>query len=102
MESILSSNPTGGALYNFCYGIPTGNPIPPIGKNRGLLVSYDGVATVAGITVCFFRPNGTTFTQELKISRTTPSFYFKNTLLLECRVYGVGAMDAGVTCAAIA
>jgi hypothetical protein len=103
MENILSSNPTSGAVYNFCYGITTGEPIQPIGKNRGLLIShYDSVVGFAGITICFFRPNGTTFTQEFKLSRTSPAFYFKNAFLLECQVYGVGGMGTGVTCAAIA
>lgn len=103
METILSSDPTSGSLYNFCYGIPTGEPIQPIGKNRGLLISFwDNVATTSGITICFFRPNGTTFTQEFKLSRSSPAFYFKNAFLLECQVCGVGGMGTGVTCAAIA
>lgn len=103
MENILASNPTSGAVYNFCYGIPTGTPIQPIGKNRGLLVSFfDNVVNISGITICFYKPNGTTYTQEIKLSRSSPAFYFKNAFLLECQVYGVGDMGTGVTCAAIA
>jgi len=100
MESILTSNPTSGALYNFCYGITTGEPIRPIGPNRGLFISYDAVSAFIGITVCFFKPNGTTFTHEIKLGRSAVSF--RNNFILECEVYGVGGMGSGVTCSAIA
>jgi hypothetical protein len=101
MESILTSNPTSGALYNFCYGITTGEPIQPIGPNRGLFISYDGASNFTGITVCFFKPNGTTFTHEIKLGKMIGSF--RTNFILECEVYGVGGMgESGVTCSAIA
>lgn len=100
MESILTSNPTSGALYNFCYGITTGQPIQRIEPNRGLLISYDGVSVATGITVCFFTPNGATHTQQFQLGRA--GGVFRNNFFLECEVYGVGSMGNGVTCAAIA
>ena len=99
MESILTSNPTSGALYNFCYGITTGQPIQRIEPNRGLFISYDGVSVATGITVCFFRPNGATFTHQFQLSKASS---FRNNFFLECEVYGVGVMGSGVTCAALA
>ena len=101
MESILTSNPTSGALYNFCYGITTGEPIQRIEPNRGLLISWDGsIFVTAGITVCFFRPNGATFTHQFQLGRALG--VFRTNFFLECEVYGVGVMGSGVTCAALA
>jgi hypothetical protein len=100
MESILTSNPTSGALYNFCYGITTGQPIQRIEPNRGLFISYDNQPISTGITVCFFRPNGATFTHQFRLSRA--GGVFSTNFFLECEVYGVGVMGSGVTCAALA
>lgn len=103
MGTIVTLNPTSGALYNFCYGITTGEPIQRIEPNRGLLISFDGSSVaVAGITVCFFRPNGATFTHQFRLGRLGIGSGYRCNFFLECEVYGVGVMGTGLTCAALA
>ena len=102
----LSLTPSGTSdnLYSRAFPVTVGQQI---GTNRGLLWSISDLSVVSpgmGVTaeVSMYRANGTTFTQQLKLSRNASNPAFGNIVILEYRVFSVITLPAGTTCAALA
>ena len=100
----LTTAVTSDNLYSRAFPVTVGQPI---GTNRGLVWSISDLSVVApgsGVTaeVSMYRANGTTFTQQLKLSRNAANPAFSNILILESRVFSVITLPAGTTCSALA
>ena len=100
----LTTAGTSDNLYSRAFPVTVGQTI---GTNRGLVWSISDLSVVApgvGVTaeVSMYRANGTTFTQQLKLSRNPSNPAFSNIMILESRVFSVITLPAGTTCSALA
>ena len=97
-------NSTSDNLYANAWGVTTGTPVNKIEPNRGVLFMYDPLATAVFSTtfsVILYGANGLTYSHTMTMNRqlggTSPRIH----QLIECEVYGIGALPAGVTCYAL-
>lgn len=90
-------------LYTTAFPIAIGSAI---GKNRGLLICGDTSILGNGFggtaEVVIYTDRGVTAVQNVQIYRAAGTPSGNLVKLLECRVWGVKSIGAGLTCAAIA
>jgi hypothetical protein len=97
-------NSTSDNLYANAWGVTTGTPVNKIEPNRGVLFMYDPQAASnfsSPFSVILYGANGLTYSHTMSMTKqlggTSPRIH----QLIECEVYGIGALPAGVTCYAL-